>query len=261
MLGAAARQHGALLNVRIISKHFSNFSREYSVTRQTKAALDLESLHTNLFLCLCCECYVTVVAAYTVCKMSVIHRGGFCCSAELSAHPHLSSLFFFLSPSFSLSDLLCCLDGECETQSRKRTAAFLAQTRCMSHAQIWYIQGMRTEARTRALGASGMIKVFIICEESLLKRNWQPTKKFALSNCPGGPGSPFCPIGPIGPTGPGSPTRPLSPWTPLSPEIPGSPCRRHLLLLILATYTAATVYVCHWTWRQSPVTFFCELLS
>lgn len=161
----SALQSSRLLNVRIISKHFANFSRIHGKQKQPWTL----NRCIQIRFCLFCECYVTVVAAYTVCKMSVIHRGGFCCSAELSAHPHLSSLFFSLSPSFSLSDLLWRLDGECETQSRKRTAASLAQTRWMLHAQIWYIQGMRTEAWTPARGASGMIKVFIICEESLLQ--------------------------------------------------------------------------------------------
>lgn len=175
--------------------------------------------------------------------MSVIHRGGFCCSAEPSAHPHLSSPFFsclHLSPSLTfcgaeMGSVKRRVEREQQPPLHRLAGCCMLKSDTYREWELKRGRELREQVEWLRFASS----VTKVC--SNISPNWQPTRKFALSNCPGGPGSPFFPIGPIGPTGPGSPTRPLSPWTPLSPEIPGSPCSRYLLLLILATYTV-TVY-------------------
>lgn len=100
-----------------------SLSHKHCQSFQTRVALDLIAFKTAFHLC--CECCITVVTAYSMCKMSVTHGGVFA-ALQSSRHAHISQSFS-LSPSLSLSDLLWRLDEEWEALSRKRTAASLAQ--------------------------------------------------------------------------------------------------------------------------------------
>lgn len=142
-----------------------SLSHKHCQSFPTRVALDLVAFKTAFHLCW--ECCITVVTAYSMCKMSVTHGGVFA-ALQSSRHAHISQSFS-LSPSLSLSDLLWCLDEEWEALSRERTAASLAQPCLMFHAQICCCTmfHMRTELVTQAEEGSGTVEVTVIGEDSL----------------------------------------------------------------------------------------------